>query len=157
MPRREGAAGTRQSIGGKQREAKRLFEEDIIQLPAGSSLYLTTDGFADQNSPQAERIGSYNLKLFLNTVLNKNMEDTIIPESIKEAYDLALKRRSKIDNAEILISSKVKAEEVDESGETVEVETEDVIFSGFATVIPIRAKESSLDYYLMVLSEEVVA
>ncbi|AFM04087.1 serine phosphatase RsbU, regulator of sigma subunit [Bernardetia litoralis DSM 6794] len=64
---------TRQSIGGKQREAKRLFEEDIIQLPAGSSLYLTTDGFADQNSPQAERIGSYNLKLFLNKILDKNM------------------------------------------------------------------------------------
>ena len=64
---------TRQSIGGKQREDKRLFEEDIIQLPAGSSLYLTTDGFADQNSPQAERIGSHNLKRFLNTILDKNM------------------------------------------------------------------------------------
>ncbi|WP_338760469.1 tetratricopeptide repeat protein [Bernardetia sp. ABR2-2B] len=64
---------TRSSIGGKQREEKRLFEENIIQLPAGSSLYLTTDGFADQNSPQAERIGSYNLKLFLNTILNENM------------------------------------------------------------------------------------
>jgi serine phosphatase RsbU (regulator of sigma subunit)/Tfp pilus assembly protein PilF len=64
---------TRQSIGGKQREAKRLFEEDIIQLPAGSSLYLTTDGFADQSSPQSERIGSHNLKLFLNTILDKNM------------------------------------------------------------------------------------
>lgn len=97
------------------------------------------------------------LNIESETVLNKNMEDTIIPESIKEAYDLALKRRSKIDNAEILISSKVKTEEVDEDGETVEVETEDVIFSGFATVIPIRAKESSLDYYLMVLSKEVFA
>lgn len=95
------------------------------------------------------------LNIESETVLNKNMEDTIIPESIKEAYDLALKRRSKIDNAEILISSKVKTEEIDEDGETVEVETEDVIFSGFATVIPIRAKESSLDYYLMVLSKEV--
>jgi serine phosphatase RsbU (regulator of sigma subunit)/Tfp pilus assembly protein PilF len=64
---------TRSSIGGKQRETVRLFEEDIIQLPAGSSLYLTTDGFADQNSPTSERIGSHNLKLFLNTILNKDM------------------------------------------------------------------------------------
>ena len=64
---------TRSSIGGKQREEKRLFGEDIIWLPAGSSLYLTTDGFADQNSPQAERIGSHNLKLFLNTLLGKDM------------------------------------------------------------------------------------
>jgi serine phosphatase RsbU (regulator of sigma subunit) len=64
---------TRSSIGGKQRETTRLFEEDIIQLPAGSSLYLTTDGFADQSSPTSERIGSHNLKLFLNTILNKDM------------------------------------------------------------------------------------
>lgn len=95
------------------------------------------------------------LNIESETVLNKNIEDTIIPESIKEAYNLALKRRSKIDNAEIIISSKVKTEEVDEDGETVEVETEDIIFSGFANVIPIRAKHSSLDYYLMVLSTEV--
>ncbi len=64
---------TRSSIGGKQREDKRLFEENTIQLPVGSSLYLTTDGFADQNSPQTQRIGSHNLKLFLSTILNKNM------------------------------------------------------------------------------------
>ncbi len=95
------------------------------------------------------------LNIESETVLNKNMEDTIIPESIKEAYNLALKRRSKIDNAEILISNKTKIEETSEEGEIVETEQEDVIFSGFATVIPIRAKESSLDYYLMVLSEEV--
>ncbi len=64
---------TRHSIGGKQREQKRFFGEDSIQLPAGSSLYLTTDGFADQNSPQSHRIGSQNLKAFLNTILDKNM------------------------------------------------------------------------------------
>ncbi|WP_291726408.1 tetratricopeptide repeat protein [Bernardetia sp.] len=64
---------TRCSIGGKQREKIRLFEEDIIWLPTGSSLYLTTDGFADQHSPQGERIGSHNLKLFLNTILKQDM------------------------------------------------------------------------------------
>lgn len=64
---------TRSSIGGKQREEVRLFEEDIIWLPAGSSLYLTTDGFADQHSPQGERIGSHNLKLFLNSLLDKDL------------------------------------------------------------------------------------
>ena len=97
------------------------------------------------------------LNIESDTVLNKNMEDTIIPDSIKEAYNLALKRRSKIDNAEITICAKTKTEELDEDGETVEVETEEVIFSGFADVIPIRAKKSSLDYYLMVLSKEVFA
>ena len=84
------------------------------------------------------------------------MEDTLIPDSIKEAYELALKRRSKIENAEIKISEKKRTEEKDEeTGELREVELEDEIFTGFANVIPIRAKESSLDYYMMVLSEEM--
>lgn len=89
-------------------------------------------------------------------VLNKNMADTLIPQSIKEAYDLAIKRRSKIENAEIHITHKIMVEEVDEeSGETVEVEREEEFFTGFANVVPIRAKESSLDYYLMILSVEM--
>lgn len=89
-------------------------------------------------------------------VLNKNMVDTTIPDSIKEAYDLALKRRSKIENAEIVIMHKKKFEvEDDETGDLVEVEREEEAFNGYANVIPIRAKESSLDYYLMILSREM--
>ena len=34
-------------------------------------------------------------------------------------------------------------------------QTHEVIYQGFANIIPIRGKESSLDYYLMVLSTEV--
>lgn len=91
-------------------------------------------------------------------VLNKNMTDTIIPESIKGAYDLALKRRSKIENAEIVITHK-KTIEVpnEETGEVEEIGEEVEVFNGFANVIPIRAKESDLDYYMMVLSEEMFA
>jgi hypothetical protein len=33
-------------------------------------------------------------------------------------------------------------------------ETEEV-FQGYANVIPIRAKESNLDYYMMIISKEV--
>ncbi len=96
------------------------------------------------------------LKVESDRVLNKSMEDTLIPRSIKEAYDLALKRRSKIENAEIKITEK-KIIEVknEETGEMEEREIEEVVFDGYANVIPIRAKESSLDYYLMVLSEEI--
>ncbi len=92
------------------------------------------------------------------SVLNKKMEDTLIPESIKEAYDLALKRRSKIENSEIVIKEK-KIVEVknEETGEEEEQSIEEEVFNGFANVIPIRAKESSLDYYLMVLSKEMFA
>lgn len=89
-------------------------------------------------------------------VLNKNMTDTIIPQSIKEAYELALKRRSKIENSEVAISHKKTTEvENEETGETDVLEEEIEVFKGFANVIPIRAKESELDYYMMVLSEEM--
>lgn len=89
-------------------------------------------------------------------VLNKNMTDTIIPQSIKEAYDLALKRRSKIENAEIVITHKKTVEvENEETGEVEEIGEEVEVFNGFANVIPVRAKESDLDYYMMVLSEEM--
>ncbi|MBC77233.1 MAG: hypothetical protein CME64_14575 [Halobacteriovoraceae bacterium] len=91
-------------------------------------------------------------------VLNKNMTDTIIPQSIKEAYDLALKRRSKIENAEIVITHKKTVEvENEETGVVEEIGEEVEVFNGFANVIPIRAKESDLDYYMMVLSEEMFA
>ncbi|MBD66390.1 MAG: hypothetical protein CME62_14360 [Halobacteriovoraceae bacterium] len=95
------------------------------------------------------------LNLDTDSVLNKNINDTRIPESIKAAYDLALKRRSKIENAEISIKEVKKYDEVnEETGETEHREEEEVVFEGYANVIPIRAKESSLDYYLMVISSE---
>jgi nitrogen fixation/metabolism regulation signal transduction histidine kinase len=91
-------------------------------------------------------------------VLNKNMEDTIVPKDIQEAFDVALKRRSKIENAEIVIAHKKKLETTDDdTGEIVETEVEEEVFNGFANVIPIRAKESGLDYYMMILSREMFA
>jgi nitrogen fixation/metabolism regulation signal transduction histidine kinase len=107
-------------------------------------------------------------------VLGKDMTDTVIPKSIIESYELAIKRRSKIDNAQILIPAKVhEVEEVSGDKELpkngkggdkevahdeiddAEPKTQENIFEGYANVIPIRGKESSLDYYLMVLSPEV--
>lgn len=100
--------------------------------------------------------------------MGKNLEDTQIPDSIKESFELAIKRRSKIENAEIKILSKNDSDsandagqaadsmQVNESGEPVQEEEErEVVFNGYANVIPVRGKDSSLDYYLMVLSTEV--
>lgn len=98
------------------------------------------------------------LNIDSDSVLNKNIADTLIPESIKEAYELALKRKSKIENAEVVIMEKKKVEhENPETGEVDEIEQEHEAFKGYANVIPIRAKESSLDYYLMVMSTEMFA
>ena len=82
-------------------------------------------------------------------------------------YQLAIKRRSKIENADIVIPKK-KPKEVESEGdssaiveddsaklENSESDIEENIFSGYGNVIPIRGKESSMDYYLMVLSADV--
>lgn len=96
----------------------------------------------------------YNLlNLDSDSILNKNISDTVVSNDIKDAFELAIKRRSKIENHEISITHK-KMEE-NEDGESVESEEE--VFNGYANVIPIRAKESSLDYYMMVLSKEAFA
>ncbi|PIK13882.1 PAS domain-containing protein [Halobacteriovorax sp. JY17] len=100
-------------------------------------------------------------------VIGKTMSDTLIPESIISTYQLAIKRRSKIENADIVIPKK-KLKEVEAEGESSavveddsaklengEAEVEENIFSGYGNVIPIRGKESSMDYYLMVLSTDV--
>jgi nitrogen fixation/metabolism regulation signal transduction histidine kinase len=89
------------------------------------------------------------LKLKSDDVLHKHYVDTLIPDSIKETYDVALKRRTKIENAEININNIVENEGDDEELQ------EGGSFEGFANVIPIRGKDSSLDYYLMILSKEV--
>jgi len=92
-------------------------------------------------------------------VIRKSLSDTFIPNSIKETYELAIKRRSKIENAEITITQKITQHEESESDQAHPGEDKgpEIIFQGFANVIPIRGKDSSLDYYLMVLSKEVFA
>lgn len=94
-------------------------------------------------------------------VIGKLMQESMLPTSIIETFDLAIKRRSKIENSEIVIMSR-HTEDIIEVAEgdvskTEEGHEEKVLYSGFANVIPIRGKESSLDYYLMVVSTETFA
>jgi HAMP domain-containing protein len=95
------------------------------------------------------------LEMQSDDVLNKNITDTLIPDSIVETFELAIKRRSKIENAEISIPKRRKV--IDPvTGEYVFQDTEEV-FEGYANVIPIRGKESNLDNYMMIISKEVFA
>lgn len=94
------------------------------------------------------------LEMQSDDIMNKNIADTVMPETIIETFELAIKRRSKIENAEITIPKrKVVVDSV--TGELTIVETGEDSFSGYANVFPIRAKESTLDYYLMIISTEV--
>jgi PAS domain-containing protein len=139
-----------------------LIKKPILVANAESKLIYINNRLYDILQVQSEEI------------LGKDMNETVIPKSIIENYELAIKRRSKIDNAEVLIPLK-KTESVDETEEKKEKkvelsehikttetngpevfgEADEVAFKGYATIIPIRGKDSSLDYYLMVLSEQV--
>ncbi|MEE3077748.1 MAG: HAMP domain-containing protein [Bdellovibrionota bacterium] len=118
------------------------------------------------------------LQLRSEDCIGKEMSDATIPLPIIETYELAIKRRSKIENAEIAIEKKadgkesekdvgdkishkldiedLSSEENESEEDNKEKEKEvEYIYQGYASVIPIRGKESSMDYYLMVMSKEV--
>jgi len=57
--------GDRKSIGGRQREKKRTFKNHEIPIRSETVLYLTSDGFADQNNSENKKYGSLRLKQFL--------------------------------------------------------------------------------------------
>jgi ligand-binding sensor domain-containing protein/serine phosphatase RsbU (regulator of sigma subunit) len=61
--------GDRKSIGGRQKEKKHSFtnhEIDILDKNQdGIMIYLTTDGFVDQQNPHNQKYGSHRLKKFL--------------------------------------------------------------------------------------------
>ena len=101
------------------------------------------------------------LQLETGDVLKRSINDAQIPACIKEVYELALKRRAKLENIEIVINERRRHDhehEADENSEAATQEDEsEELFTGYANVFPIRGKDSSLDYYLMVLSKEVFA
>jgi len=112
----------------------------------------------------------YNLmRVQSEDVIGKVMDETLVAKSIIDCYKMAIKRRSKIENMKIIIPAKPKVDgdeneeqsvdivevEVEKEGKEKEIELQEVVFSGYANVIPIRGKESSLDYYLMILSSEM--
>jgi len=72
-------------------------------------------------------------------VLGKDITDNFFPSSVLHAFDLAIKRRAKIENEEVIVMQEEKE-----------------VFKGFANVIPVRGKDNSLDCYLMVMSQEVI-
>jgi PAS domain S-box-containing protein len=97
------------------------------------------------------------LGLTSEEIIGKSITENIFPESLRHIFDLALKRHARIENEEITF--KIKSKETHEIGEIEDKKEaeEKKDFHGFATVIPIRAKESSLDYYIMVISAEILA
>jgi serine phosphatase RsbU (regulator of sigma subunit) len=66
--------GNRISVGGITKKKERLdieFLEEKIILAKGDKIYLTTDGFADQNGKNQQKIGSLRLKRLLTELHTK--------------------------------------------------------------------------------------
>lgn len=60
--------GSRKSIGGKQ---GKYFENNYLSLPISTMLYLSTDGFSDQNNMQRDNFGILALKDQLGEIASK--------------------------------------------------------------------------------------
>ncbi|MCD4655840.1 serine/threonine-protein phosphatase, partial [bacterium] len=55
-------AGDRKSIGGWQREERRIFTDHKIDIRSGDMIYLSSDGYVDQADAEGRRFGSRRLK-----------------------------------------------------------------------------------------------
>ncbi len=67
--------GSRRPIGGRQKESVRTFENHNIEIREELTLYLTSDGFADQNDPANENYGISRLKRTLKSISRLNMSE----------------------------------------------------------------------------------
>jgi ligand-binding sensor domain-containing protein/serine phosphatase RsbU (regulator of sigma subunit)/putative methionine-R-sulfoxide reductase with GAF domain len=61
----------KRSIGGGRNVVQKPFEQETLHLPQGAMIYLCSDGYADQNNPEKEKIGSMQLKEWLQTLAHE--------------------------------------------------------------------------------------
>jgi PAS domain S-box-containing protein len=64
----ESIKGSRRSIGGNVYRSEEKFNLHEIELVENSILYLTSDGYIDQNSPDRKRFGTQKFHDFLNEI-----------------------------------------------------------------------------------------
>ncbi|MBL6447153.1 SpoIIE family protein phosphatase [Fulvivirga sp. 29W222] len=76
--------GDRKSIGGANTTAQRNFTNKTLELSKGATLYLTTDGYIDQNNPNRKR---FNKKRFKSLIEEVNHLDL---QSQKQKFENAL-------------------------------------------------------------------
>ena len=71
----EQVGGDRKSIGGRQREAERIFTNKTLTLSKGDMIYLTSDGYADQNDEGNNKYGNKKFKETLAQIANLSTEE----------------------------------------------------------------------------------
>ncbi|WP_375559708.1 SpoIIE family protein phosphatase [Bernardetia sp. OM2101] len=81
----ENISGTRRSIGSHRVKGK-VFENNELLLEKGTSIYLTTDGFADQSNPKGAKFGTHKLIELVEKNLSLSMQEQ--ESKIEEALDI---------------------------------------------------------------------
>lgn len=80
-------AGSKKSIGVQHKsQGNKTFESNTINLPSGAYLYITTDGFIDQNNPERVRFGSSRFEKLLTeaAMLPLNEQKAFMDTSLLE-------------------------------------------------------------------------
>jgi tetratricopeptide (TPR) repeat protein len=65
-------AGDSKSVGGRQKEEKRIFRDKQMDLRSGDMLYLSSDGYSDQCNVEGQKMGSRRLKELMMEVSEKS-------------------------------------------------------------------------------------
>ncbi len=60
--------GDRKAIGGRQKEERRVFTDVEVRPVKGDMIYLTSDGYVDQNGTTKHKFGSFRLKQLLQDI-----------------------------------------------------------------------------------------
>ncbi len=81
----ENVQGTRRSIGS-QRIAGKPYENHEFVFEKGTSIYLTTDGFADQSDTKGDKFGTPNLAYLIEKNIALSMEEQ--KNQIEQALDI---------------------------------------------------------------------
>ncbi|GAA4844486.1 SpoIIE family protein phosphatase [Algivirga pacifica] len=67
--------GTRRSIGGKQKKNKDPFVSHELLLSPGDTIYILTDGMADQHNGARKKIGTAKIKTLLSSINSQSMQE----------------------------------------------------------------------------------
>ena len=78
--------GARVSVGGYQKVAHPVYQEHRFLLKKGDYLYLTTDGFVDQNSLEGKKYGTKRLRNLLKEIHTNGLHEQhqILKQELQE-------------------------------------------------------------------------
>lgn len=67
--------GFKKSIGGRQKEIERKYTQKEIVLKRGDLIYLSTDGYVDQNNPERIKFGTLKFKNVIRRICTYSMQE----------------------------------------------------------------------------------